>query len=185
MSYIDFKEFKASDHFVDLGYVVDDSAGILRKGSIVGIIAATKKIALSRWTHATDVAFGGIEEGEPNLEIPVTEGEETRFRVDIDSVTGKHGSSEISLGLVTAINTTTHTITVTEDASDLIAGDPIYVNDGSQKAIGILDEDVEGVDTNEITKKMKKVLVHGAVYKTSLPNYYSEVNAQIPLIKFI
>ena len=176
MSYIDFTEFKASDHYIDLAFVLDDTAGVLRKGTLIGIKTSSKKLVMTRRTHATGAATEKV--------IPVTEGEESRFRAGVDSVYVLHGGSETDLGLITAIDTENHTITVTNTptTSD---GDPIYVKDGSEIAIGILDEDGEGAATIETTRKMKKVFMHGIVYKASLTNYYSEADAQLPLIKFI
>lgn len=181
MSYIDYKEFKASDHVVDLAFVLDDTAGVLRKGTLVGIKTSANKLVMTRRTHATGPAEGA--EGE-EITIPVTVGEESRFRVGIDSVYFSHAGSETDLGLVTEVDTENHKIKVT-NPSTIASGDPIYVKDGSEVAIGILDEDGEGAATIETTRKMKKVLMHGFVYKASLQNYYSEADVQLPLIKFI
>ena len=181
MSYIDFKEFKASDHYIDLAFVLDDTAGVLRKGTLVGIKTSSKKLVMTRRTHATGAAEGAKDE---EITIPVTAGEETRFRVGIDSVYFSHAGSETDLGLVTEVDTENHKIKVT-NPSTIAAGDPIYVKDGSEVAIGILDEDGEGSATIETTRKMKKVFMHGIVYKSSISNYYSEADAQLPLIKFI
>ena len=85
MSYIDFKEFKASDHYIDLAFVLDDTAGVLRKGTLVGIKTSSKKLVMTRRTHATGAATEKV--------IPVTEGEESRFRAGVDSVYVLNGGS--------------------------------------------------------------------------------------------
>lgn len=181
INFRDFKEYKASDHMTRLSYIADDTAGVIRKGSLVGLITETKKLAMCRVTRAT-----GVATGDPvTLEIPVTPGEESRFRVDIDSVSVLHADEEIDLGLVTAVDTENHTITVSEDASALVEGDEIYVADGSQIAIGIIDEDVEGSEEVIETRKMAKVLVHGMVEIAKLQNYFKEASTQLPLILFI
>lgn len=177
----DFKEYKASDHMTRLSYMADDTAGIIRKGSLVGLITATNKIALCRVTHATGPATGT----PVALEIPVTAGEETRFRATVDSVVALHAGAEVNLGLVTEVDTEKHTITVSEDASAIVADDAIYVGDGSNIAIGVIDEDVEGSAEVIETRKMAIVLVHGMVEIAKLQNYFKEAKAQLPLILFI